>query len=112
MVMPFNLRGPETGEAGLRRELYFLTLFRVLEAGLLAFAVLNPLRLDAFGVRNPAWATVTAIAYLLLSCVLFLLVSSPRWRLRQHVAIGISLDLMVFVAALHNVSGLSNGIVR
>ncbi len=110
MVIPFNLRAPEPGEAGLRRELYFLTLFRVLEAGLLAFAVLNPLRLDAFGVRNPAWASAIAMAYLAMSCALFLLVGNPRWRLRQHVAIGITLDLVVFVAALHNVSGLSNGI--
>src|SRR5512141_1399936 len=100
--MPFNLRGPEPGEAGLRRELYFLTLFRVLEAGLLAFAVLNPLTLDAFGVRNPAWASTTAVAYLLLSCTLFLLVGNTRWRLRQHVAIGITLDLAVFAAALHS----------
>jgi two-component system sensor histidine kinase PilS (NtrC family) len=110
MGIPFNLRAPEPGEAGLRRELYFLALFRVLEAVLLAFAVLNSQTLDAFGVRYPAWASGTAVAYLILSCTLFLLVGSQRWRLRQHVAIGISLDLAVFVAALHNISGLSNGI--
>ena len=108
--MPFKLRGPEPGEAGLRRELYFLALFRVLEAGLLAFVVLNPLALGAFGMRSPGWAFATSVAYLILSCALFLFVRSPRWRLRQHVAVGIALDLVVFVMVLHNLYALTNAV--
>jgi len=108
--MPFNLRGPEPGEEGLRRELYFLTLFRVLEAGLLAFVVLNSPTSAAFGIRNPAWASIASVTYLMVGCALFLFVRSPRLRLRQHVAVGISLDLVVFLVALHTINGLNNGI--
>jgi two-component system sensor histidine kinase PilS (NtrC family) len=108
--MPFKLRAPEPGEAGLRRELYFLALFRVLEAGLLAFAAVNSSTLGAFGVRNAGWTSAIAFGYLAASCAMFLLAGKTRWPLRQHVAVGISVDLVVFVAALHNINGLNNGI--
>ena len=108
--MSFELRAPTAGETGLRRELYYLSLFRVLEAGLLAFVVLNSSTSAAFGVRNPTWASIASVAYLILGCALFLLVGSPRCRLRQQVAIGISLDLVVFVVALHTINGLDNAI--
>jgi two-component system sensor histidine kinase PilS (NtrC family) len=108
--MSFELRAPVAGETGLRRELYYLSLFRVLEAGLLAFVVLNSSTAHAFDIRNAAWASAAAVAYLILGCALFLMVGSPRWRLRQHVSIGIGLDLAVFVVVLHTINGLSNGI--
>src|SRR5690242_4840686 len=108
--MLFKLRPSEPGEAGLRRELYFLALFRVLEAGLLAFVAVSPTTLDALGVRNPGWTSATAFGYLVLSCGMFLAAGKTRWPLRQHVALGITVDLLVFVSALHNIGGLANGI--
>ena len=108
--MSFKLRAPEPGEAGLRRELYFITLFRVLEAGLLGFVIINPLALDSVSLRSHTLGFVTTIAYLVTSCVLFLLVYSTRWRLRQHVAIGIAIDLIVFVLLLFSIHGLNTAI--
>ena len=108
--MPFELRAPAAGEAGLRRELYFLSLFRVLEAGLLAFVVFSPLAMSLVTVRNPAWAYGASIMYLVLGSVLFLLARNRRWGLRKLVACGIALDLLVFSVLLHNLIGFSNGI--
>jgi two-component system sensor histidine kinase PilS (NtrC family) len=108
--MSFELRAPAPGEAGLRRELYFLSMFRVLEAGLLAFVVFSPLAISLVTVRNAPWAYTASIAFLILGSVLFLLARNPGWGLRQLVAIGITLDLLVFAVLLHNLIGFSDGI--
>ncbi len=108
--MSFELRAPASGEAGLRRELYFLSLFRVLEAGLLMFVVFSPLAMSIVQLRSPIWARTAAIVYLILGSILFLLARNSRWSLRQLVAVGIGLDLSVFAVLLHNLIGFSNGI--
>ncbi len=108
--MPFELRAPAEGEAGLRRELYFLSLFRVLEGGLIAFVVFSPLAASLVTVRNPAWAYTASIAYVLLGSALFLLARNRRWTLRRLVAAGIALDLCVYAVLLHNLIGFSSGV--
>ncbi|HTD28912.1 MAG TPA: PAS domain-containing sensor histidine kinase, partial [Xanthomonadaceae bacterium] len=108
--MPFELRAPPAGEAGLRRELYFLSMFRVLESGLLAFVVFSPLAMSLVTLRNAAWAFNASIAFLVLGSALFLLARNPRWPLRELVAAGIALDLLVFAVLLHNLIGFSSGI--
>jgi len=108
--MSFELRAPAAGEAGLRRELYFLSMFRVLEAGLLAFVVFSPLAMSLVTVRNAPWAYTASILYMIGGSALFLLARNPRWPLRQLVAAGIALDLAAFAVLLHNLIGFSNGI--
>ena len=108
--MSFELRAAPSGEAGLRRELYFLSMFRVFEAGLMAFLVFSPLALTSLTIRNPAVVFTTSMAYIVLGGVLFLFARNPRWELRTLVAIGIALDLLVFGLLLHNLTGFSNGI--
>ncbi len=108
--MSFELRAPAPGEAGLRRELYFLSLFRVLEGGLLAFVVFSPLTVTLVTVRNPALSDTASIVFLLFGSVLFLFARNPRWAFRELVGAGIALDLSVFAVLLHNLVGFSNGI--
>ncbi len=108
--MSFELRAPPAGEAGLRRELYFLSLFRVLEAGLLAFVVFSPLAMSLVRVRNPAWPYTASVLYLILGSTLFLIARKPRWPLRSLVAAGIGLDLVAYAVLLHNLIGFSSGI--
>lgn len=106
--MSLQLRAPAPGEVGLRRELYFLALFRVVEGGLLTFAAYGPL--GATAVRSVAWAGSTAIAYLIVACALFLLANKPRWTPRQLLAAGVALDLPAFAVLLHELPGFSNGV--
>ncbi|HEY2345297.1 MAG TPA: HAMP domain-containing sensor histidine kinase [Xanthomonadaceae bacterium] len=108
--MIFELRASAPGEAGLRRELYFLSLFRVLEGGLLAFVTFSPLAAGVVTVRNLSWAGTATVAHMLAGIVLFVLARNPRWRPRNLVAAGIALDLSVFAVLLHNLVGFSNGI--
>ncbi len=108
--MSFELRAPAPGEAGLRRELYFLSLFRVLEGGMLAFVVFSPLTVSLVTVRNPALSNTASIVFLVFGSVLFLFARNPRWAFRQLVGAGIALDLSVFAVLLHNLVGFSNGI--
>jgi two-component system sensor histidine kinase PilS (NtrC family) len=110
MRMVFNLAERPTGIDALRRELYFLSMFRVLEAGLLLFLVFSPLAMNIVTVRAPLITRVCGVAYLLVSGVLFLMARPPRWRLRGLVAWGIAIDIAVFVLLLHNLSGADSGI--
>ncbi len=110
MRMIFNLAERPSGIDALRRELYFLSLFRVLEAGLLLFLVFSPLAMNLITVRVPMVTRPSGIAYLLLSGVLFLMARRPRWHVRGLVAWGITIDIAVFVLLLHNLSGADSGI--
>lgn len=106
--MNFELRAPAPGEVGLRRELYFLALFRIVEGGLLVFAAFSPLGSSA--IRNVVLAGSVSIAYLVVACVLFLLANKPRWAPKQMLFAGITLDLPVFATLLHEMPGFSNGV--
>ena len=110
MRMVFNLAERPSGIDALRRELYFLSLFRVLEAGLLLFLVFSPLAMNIVTVRMPMITRACAVGYLLVSGGLFLMARRPRWRLRGLVAWGITIDIAVFVLLLHNLSGANSGI--
>ncbi len=108
--MDLRLRARLPGETGLRRELYFLSLFRVLEGGVLSFLTFSPLAWDPNSVRSLAWAGSAAVIHLLGSGLLLLSVRHPRWRAHQLLTSGIVLDLVVFAVLVHNVPAFSNGV--
>ncbi|MBS0462539.1 MAG: HAMP domain-containing histidine kinase [Proteobacteria bacterium] len=108
--MKWQLRAMATGETGLRREMYFLSLFRVLEGGVLCFLAFSPLAWDPTSVRNLFWAGGAAIVHLIGSSGLFLLGNDARWRPRHQLGVGVVLDLCVFAVLLHALPAFSNGI--
>jgi two-component system sensor histidine kinase PilS (NtrC family) len=110
MRMVFNLAERPTGIDALRRELYFLSMFRVLEAGLLLFLVFSPLAMNIVTVGAPLITRGVGLAYLLLSGILFLMARPPRWHLHGLVTWGIAIDIAVFVLLMHNLSGADSGI--
>lgn len=97
-------------EAPLRRELYFFTLYRVLEAGLLAFFAFSPLAGAFVEPRHPLLARGAAAAYLLLALVLLLSGRSQRFRLEGLAAAGLGTDLAAGTIALHTLTGLQSGV--
>lgn len=83
-----------------RRELYFFTLFRALEASLLALATLVPAGQRLLAMPWPWLLQVAAIAYLLASAAMLLASRNPERRLRRQAAIGLSVDLAVAAMVL------------
>lgn len=108
--MSWKLRAAPPGETGLRRELYFLSAFRVLEGGLFATAAFSPLAMGTAPPRSLAWAGAAAIAQLTLGGVLFVLSRRSRWRPRDLFATGVVLDMAVFAVLLLALPGFGNGV--
>lgn len=76
-----------------RQELYFFTLFRMLEASLMALAMLTPLGQRVVEVPFPMLGQVVAIIYLVCSAVLLVAGRNPEHRLRRQAAIGLAVDI-------------------
>ncbi|HET6603630.1 MAG TPA: ATP-binding protein [Xanthomonadaceae bacterium] len=96
------------GEDPLRRELYFFTLYRLLEASLLVFVVFSPL---AEGLVEPRGQfPIKVISPLYLLAAIALLVSSrERARaLQTQISAGIALDLVVALFAMQALPGAEN----
>jgi two-component system sensor histidine kinase PilS (NtrC family) len=97
-------------EAALRRELYFFTLYRSLEAALIVFFAFSPLAAPFAELRHPALAKITAIAYLLVALVLLLSGREERYHFQRQAAIGLAADIVAAVLAMHAIDGVQNGI--
>lgn len=81
-------------ESAPARELYFFTLYRVLEAGILAGLLFSPLS-DVLGeVRAPTLGTVVTAFYLVFSVLMLLLGRKARW-LVPLVLVGTCVDILV-----------------
>lgn len=92
----------------LRRELYFLTLYRLLEAALLCLLVFGPAGLLVDAPRDPLLARGVAAAYLMAALALF--VSGRTGRLRVQAAVGVLVDIAAATLAMHALPGASAGI--
>lgn len=81
-------------ESAPARELYFFTLYRVLEAGILAGLLFSPLS-DVLGeLRAPTLATVVTAFYLAFSVLTLLLGRKAHW-LVPLVLVGTCVDILV-----------------
>src|SRR3546814_1783053 len=83
------------------RDLYFYSLYRVLEAGLLALLLFGPIRELLPKPRLPMLGKLTSVAYLVAAGGLM------YWAMRQvalrwQVVIGIGIDLLVGLLAIQD----------
>ncbi len=97
-------------EAALRRELYFFNLYRVLEAGLLAFLAFSPLAGAFAEPRYPVLVQSAAATYLVLAMLLLLFGRNPRFALDKQAALGLSMDLLAAGVAMLGLVDLASGV--
>ena len=87
-------------EAALRRELYFFTLYRSLEAALIVFLAFSPLAAGFAELRHPLLAKGAAVVYLLMAMVLLITGSDARRRIQRQAAVGLASDIVAAVIAV------------
>ena len=93
----------------MRRELYFLSLYRVLEAALLALMLFSPVSALVGEPRHALLGQGTTVAYLLAS--LLLLFWAGRHRgLRAQVMLGTACDITAATLATHALPDAAPGI--
>jgi two-component system sensor histidine kinase PilS (NtrC family) len=97
-------------DAALRRELYFFTLYRSLEAALFVFLSFSPLATPWAELRHPGLAKVVAIIYLVTAVALLLTGRERRFGFKRQVGIGLAIDIVAALAMIHAVAGIENGI--
>jgi two-component system sensor histidine kinase PilS (NtrC family) len=106
-------RGPadeRLAEAALRRELYFFTLYRSLEAALIVFLAFSPLAGYFSSLRHPALAKVTAVVYLLVALLLLLTGRDTRYGFQRQAGFGLACDIVAALLAIHAIAGVQTGI--
>lgn len=92
-------------ESPQRRELYFFTLYRVLEAALLALIAFSPVGPVLVDIQHPALLQSGALIYLLAACGLLLASRGSEIRLRRQAAVGLCLDLAAAAATMLAIDG-------
>ena len=98
----------DDADSALRRELYFYTLYRLLEAALLVLVLFGPVA-DVIGPpRHELLARAVALSYLFLGALLFLF--GRRGDLRANALAGIATDLFFGLLAIHAVPAAGAGI--
>ena len=96
------------GRAAIRRELYYFTLYRILEAALLCLVVFSPVGLLIGEPHNPMLGRAVALLYLLLAVGLFL--KGRNGRMRLQVLAGTLVDISAAALAIHALPGAASGI--
>jgi two-component system sensor histidine kinase PilS (NtrC family) len=95
-------------DSALRRELYFFTLYRVLEAGLLALVLFSPAGALIDEPRHAVLGRITAIGYLIFATGLML--AGRRGRLESQAVVGIAVDIVAATLAIHALPASGSGI--
>ena len=93
----------------LRRELYFFSLYRVLEAALLALILFSPAGVLVGSPRHPPLGQLTTLLYVLASLVL-LVWAQRRQGWRAQVMVGTAIDIVAATLAMHALPMASPGI--
>src|SRR5690606_40338559 len=94
-------------ESALRRELYFFTLYRVLEAALLSLVLFGPETPLIATPRHPELGQAVAVGYLAVSLVL--LFRGRRGDLRTEALLGISFDIIAATLEIGRASCRARG---
>jgi two-component system, NtrC family, sensor histidine kinase PilS len=102
--------GRKTQISPQRRELYFFTLYRVLEAALLALVAFSPLGGMLVQVREPGILEGTVVLYAVAAVALLLSAYRSGMETRQQAAIGLGLDIAVAAITLATTTGGQGGI--
>ena len=96
-------------ESAPGRELYFFSLYRVLEAGILAGLLFSPLSEMLGQPRAPMLGTAVAVGYLLFSTIMLLLGRKERW-LVPLALVGVCVDIVVAVLITYALPEATAGI--
>ena len=96
-------------ESAPGRELYFFSLYRVLEAGILAGLLFSPLSGLLGAPRSPELATVVTGVYLAFSVIILLLSRREAW-LVPLVMIGTCVDILIAVLVTYALPEATAGI--
>ena len=96
-------------ESAPGRELYFFSLYRVLEAGILAGLLFSPLSGLLGAPRSPELATVVTGVYLAFSVIILLLSRREAW-LVPLVLVGTCVDILVAVLVTYALPEATAGI--
>ncbi len=110
--LPPQSAAPPEAEAAdansaLRRELYFFTLYRLLEAALLVFVLFGPVN-ELIAPRHDVFARSVAISYFFIALILFGF--GRRAELRGQALTGIAADLSFGILAIHSIPSAGTGI--
>jgi two-component system sensor histidine kinase PilS (NtrC family) len=100
---------PPSADDALRRELYFFSLYRVLESALLALMLFCPVGVLVGLPKSAPLAAGTTVVYLVAGVVL-LLWAQRRRALRAQVMIGTAIDIAAATLAMHALPMASTGI--
>ena len=92
----------------IRRELYLLTLYRVVEAALLCLVLFSPVGGLMGEPRHALLGRVVAVAYLVAALVLF--ASGRRGEIRTQALVGSATDIVAAMLAMHALPDSSAGI--
>ena len=96
-------------ESAPGRELYFFSLYRVLEAGILAGLLFSPLSEMLGQPRAPMLGTAVAVAYLVFATLMLLLGRRERW-LVPLALVGVCVDILVAVLITYALPEATAGI--
>ena len=96
-------------ESAPGRELYFFSLYRVLEAGILAGLLFSPLSEMLGQPRAPMLGTAVAVAYLVFATLMLLLGRRERW-LVPLALVGVCVDIVVAVLITYALPEATAGI--
>jgi two-component system sensor histidine kinase PilS (NtrC family) len=108
-TVPATSVPPLSADDALRRELYFFSLYRLLEAALLALMLFSPAGALIEAPERPLLGKVVTVLY--LSAGLGLLSWAQRQRgLRAQVMVGSAVDILAATLAIHALPAASPGI--
>ena len=94
----------------VQRETYFFSLYRILQANLLAGLLFTPFGSRLVLVNEPQFARAVSIGYLLAAIVLLYWGSISDHTRRMPVYIGIAVDILATLLTLYATSNLDAGI--
>ena len=98
----------DDADSALRRELYFYTLYRLLEASMLVLVLFGPVADMIEAPRHELLARVVALSYLFLAAIL--LTFGRLGELRGQAFAGICCDLLFGILAIHAIPVAGTGI--
>ena len=93
-----------------RREIYFFSLYRILEAGLFALVAFSPVGMLLAKQEYPWLAKSGAVFYLVVAGLFFWASTRSSMRIRRQIALGLLFDLSAAGAALFAFQGLDSGV--
>ncbi len=97
-------------QAPQRRELYFFTLYRVLEAALLGLVAFSPAGEILLAVREPGILQSIVVLYMVAAIALLIASHRSLMPAPQQTAIGLGLDILVVAGTLATTTGGQGGI--